>query len=109
MKLTPIARCRMRASPGPGSGTGTSSQRNTSGPPCSWIRIAYAMWGRNRAEAAASMRSLEHGVEPPHDLLLRHGADDAVQLAAVAEDEERRDAADPEARRRRRVLVHVEL
>src|SRR3989304_5211951 len=43
MKFSPMAVWRIRASPGPGRVTSTSSQRSTSGPPVSWIRIALVI------------------------------------------------------------------
>src|SRR4029453_3541100 len=42
-KLRPTATWRIRAWPGPGLPTATSSQRRTSGPPVSYIRVACAM------------------------------------------------------------------
>src|SRR5689334_17344389 len=57
----------MRTSPGPGSPTSTSSQRRASGPPYSWMRIAWTMavlpWFRHSA--------LEVGGEKPGRTLVR--------------------------------------
>src|SRR6266576_5811645 len=41
MWLSEVARSRIRTSSGPGTGSGASSYRSTSGPPSSWMRIAF--------------------------------------------------------------------
>src|SRR5690349_2825094 len=43
MKLMPAAAIFTSASPARGVGSGTSSYRNTSGPPVSWMRIAFTV------------------------------------------------------------------
>src|SRR5438045_1448549 len=49
MKLRPLAWFFSVTSPAPGAGTATSSQRMTSGPPVSWMRIAFAFIFRSRS------------------------------------------------------------
>src|ERR1700761_1186371 len=46
MKLTPMAVCLIRTCPAPGGGNSTSSYFITSGPPVSWIRMAFMRLSR---------------------------------------------------------------
>src|SRR5262245_31353738 len=57
----------------------------------------------------SAMSRLEMLIELPGDLFLRHEADDLIGELAVLEDQQRGDAANHEAARHVRVLVHVHL
>src|SRR5688572_3835963 len=69
MKLTATNLWRTRAWPGPGAPTSTCSNRRTSGPPVSWMRMAWAMvcllgflWGGSGAERVRVRKAGDQGV-----------------------------------------------
>src|SRR3990170_3417977 len=86
MKLRPAACCRSRTWPGPGSPTSTGSQRMTSGPPGSWIRIAFGMLQPCRlfVRDAIDSRRYQPGMDlsefstPPARILIHDPVDGAA-------------------------------
>src|SRR2546423_1725521 len=62
-----------------------------------------------RAQVTRRADSLDHGLQTAKDFLFRQRADQAIHFAPVLQDEQRRDAANAEARRRLRAVIDVEL
>src|SRR6185436_16316435 len=70
----------------------------------------YAEHGHRRAgRGQERLRSGQRGIEAPRQLRLRLGADDAVDLAAALEEQQRGDVHDAVLRGDARVVVDVEL
>src|SRR5258705_12522290 len=96
------------------SGTRGSSSGAWRGSPSSMAAFASPSargrtCGASRPRSPRRSRSAGQVLQPLQDLALRHGADQPILLRAVLEEQELRDRLDPEARRERRMLVHVDL